>query len=189
MDTAMHFELTMRLLFGEKAYQIAGSEAHHAHRREWLRKAVRKLLRVVNTLDTTLRHKQALMAELDAIAPLLKGAKEPSWDLVYRMLSLSSKLLGFDYVRGEKCHTPVYFQTPGQYYTAHILNGGDAMQAYYDRKDAVSVKRLVVEDLKAKGFDHFKISLVLNTTEYEVKQLRSTPRSTGRAQKGRARGS
>ena len=28
-------------------------------------------------------------------------------------------------------------------------------------------------DLKAKGFDGFKISLVLNTTECEVRQLRS----------------
>jgi hypothetical protein len=36
MDTAMEFELAMRLLFGEKAYHIASSASHPAHRREWL---------------------------------------------------------------------------------------------------------------------------------------------------------
>ena len=49
------------------------------------------------------------------------------------------------------------------------------MQDYNDRKDAVSVRRSVVEDLKKKGLDDFKVSLVLHTSEYEIKQLRSNP--------------
>lgn len=51
------------------------------------------------------------------------------------------------------------------------------MQSYHDKRDAISVRRTVIEDLKSKGFDDFKISLVLNTTEYEVKQLRSDVRT------------
>lgn len=175
MDTAMEFELTMRLLFGEKAYHIADFEANPSGRREWLQKSIRKLTRVVNDLDTTHRHKQRLMADLDTISKLLKGIKEPSWDLVYRFLRLVSRLLGYDYVRGAKCHSLLYWQSPEQHLTSHVLSGGDIMQNYYDRKDAISVRRAVVEDLKSKGLDDFKISLVLNTTEYEVKQLRSNP--------------
>lgn len=175
MDTAMRFETTMRLLFGEKAYQIAGTEANPKHRREWLQKAVREMMRVVNTLDTTPRHKQLLMAELEAITELLKGTKEASWDLVYRLFRLSFRLLGFDYVQGTKCHTPVYYQTPNQYFTSQLLGGGDPMQDYYDKKNAISIRQSIIKNLKAQGLDDFKVSLVLNTTEHEVKKLRSNP--------------
>jgi len=166
MDKAMDFELTMSLFFGEKAYQIAGQEANPKHRREWLQKAVRKLLRKVNTLDTTPHHKQALMSQLDKILNFLRGANDPSWVIIYCFFRLSFCLLGFG-------HTPIYYQTAGQYYTAHILRGGDVMQDYYDQKDAIALRRSVVEDLKKQGLDDFKISLVLNTSEYEIKQLRS----------------
>ena len=179
MDTAMHFEQTMGLLFGKKAYQIAGQEANPKHRREWLQKAIRKLLREVNALDTTPHHKKVLMMELDAISELFKGAKDPSWDLIYRFLRLSFCLLGFG-------HTPVYYQTEGQYYTAHIRRGGDVMQNYHDCKDAVSLRRSVVEYLKKQGFDDFKISLILNTSEYDIKQLRSSPALNRTRQKRRA---
>ena len=45
-----------------------------------------------------------------------------------------------------------------------------------DRRDAVSLRREVVESLKTKGLEDFKIALVLNTSEYKVKQLRRNPR-------------
>jgi len=173
MDTPMQFELTMRLLFGEKAYHIASSHGYPAHRRKWLQKTVRKLERIVNVVDTTPRHKEMLMRELDEVSSHLKLAKDPSWDLVYGLFRLSMRLLGFDYVRGAKCHTPFYYQTPAQYDTATILDGGDVMQLHYDRKNAVTLRRSIIEDLRKNGLDDFKISLVLNTTEYEVKQLRS----------------
>ena len=53
MDAAMRFETTMRLLFGEKAYQIAGTEANPKYRREWLQRAVRDILRVVKDRKST----------------------------------------------------------------------------------------------------------------------------------------
>lgn len=168
----------MRLLFGQKAYQSAGCEGSPAARREWLQKAVRELLRVVDSLDTTPRHKQALMAELEAITQLLKRIKEPTWVLVYGLFRLTLQLLGF--YGGAKCHTPAYFQTREQYFTVQLL-GGDASQYYYDQKDAISLRRDLVMRLRDEGFDDFKISLVLNTTEHQVKQLRSwrKPKRTG----------
>jgi hypothetical protein len=186
MNTAMQFERTMMLLFGDDAYQIASQEANPTHRLQWLQKSIKNLMRLVNTLDTTPHHKQVLMTELESISHLLKGAKESSWDLVYSLLRLSFSLLGFGYARGAKCHTPIYYQTTNQYYTAHILRGGDVMQDYNDRKDAVSVRRSVVEDLKKKGLDDFKVSLVLHTSEYEIKQLRSNPTLNRTRRKRRA---
>lgn len=173
MDTAMDFELTMRLLFGDSAYHIAGSEANPASRRNWLQKAVKSLLRHIDDLDTTDRHKKMLMTELEAVSRLLKRAKEPSWAIIYRMFRFSIRLIGFDYVRGARCHTPSYWQTVEQRHTAHILEGGDVMQHCYDRNDAISIRRAVVENLTTQGLTNFKIALVLNTTEYQIKKLRS----------------
>lgn len=186
MDAGMRFELTMRLLFGDKAYQIAGTEANPKHRREWLQKAARKLMRVADSVDTTPRHKKMLMAELEAIDELLKGAKEPSWDLVYRLFRLSLRLLGFDYGKGAKCHTPVYFQTPDQHFTTLLLSGGDAGEYFNDKKNTVSIRESVVKDLRSQGMDDFKISLVLNVSEYEVKKLRPNPALKRTRQKRRA---
>ena len=56
------------------------------------------------------------------------------------------------------------------------------MRDHLDKQNAVLIRQRVVEDLKEQGFDDFKISLVLNTTEYQVKQLRS-----GHPLKGRRR--
>ncbi len=182
MDAPMEFELTMRLLFGDRAYHIASSHTHPAHRREWLQKAVRKLLRIVNAIETTTPHKERLIGELDKVSAHLKGAKEPSWELVYALFRLAMRLLGLDYFRGVRCRTPFYYQTPAQYDTAVTLSGGDVMQLYYDQKNAVSIRRSIAKDLRKNGMDDFHISLVLNTTEYKVKQLRSNaaPNSTHR---------
>lgn len=177
MDTGMRFELTMRLLFGDKAYQIAGTEANPKHRKEWLQKSVRKLLRLVDGVDTTLRHKKMLMAELDAINELLKQGNDASWDLVYRLFRLSFRLLGFDYPNGANCHTPIYFQTPDQHFTTLLLSGGDVNQDYGDKNNAISIRESIVRSLKSGGLDDFKISLVLNISEYEVKKMRHAGRS------------
>ena len=171
----MQFENTMRLLFGEKAYQIAGTEANPKHRREWLQKAVRQLLRMVNSRDTTTRHKKMLMLELEAVSKSLKGSSNPSWDVVYRLFRLCMRLFGLDYMSGARCHTPAYWQSPDQRHTVRILEGEDPMLAYEEQKDAISIRQGVVKDLKKKRLDDFKISLVLNTSEHAVKKLRSNP--------------
>ena len=173
MDVAMDFEITMRLLFGEKAYHIADQHGSTKGRRAWLTKAIEMLTREIDTLDTTVRHKQMLMGELEAIADLVKRESEPSWDIVYRFLRLASRLLGFDYVRGARCHTPTYWQTPAQNLNSVVFEGGDIMQDYYDKKNAIAVRRSVVQDLKSQGLNDYKIALVLNITEYQVKKLRA----------------
>ena len=176
MDTAMEFELAMRMLFGDKAYHIAAQHGNSSARREWLTKALRHLERDVDTLDTTVRHKERLMAEMDILLVLLKQQKDPSWDLVYSSLRLVMRLLGYDYVPGARCHTATYWQSTGQHWHSVVAEGGHVMQDYYDKRNAISVRRSVVLDLKAQGLDDYKIALVLNTTEYQIKQLRrNTP--------------
>lgn len=166
MDRGMQFENTLRLLFGEKAYQIASMEANPKHRRKWLQKAARELLRTANSLDTPPRHKKILMSQLEAVSEALKESQEASWELVYRLFRVCISLFGFT---GARCYTPLYWQTPGQRFTQHILHGNDDM-AYQEQKDAISVRSRIVNELKEAGHDDFKISLVLNISEHAVKQ-------------------
>lgn len=167
----LFFERTMSLFFGDKAYNIASEESSIRYRKEWLGRAAKRIIKRVNELDTTTRHKQLLMVESEKFLAATKSRKPDPWNLVYRLLRLCGRLLGFDFYRGSIVHTPVYHQTAGQHFTSIILAGGDAMQDYYDRKDAISIRKKVIENLKKEGFDHFKIALILNTTEYEVKKL------------------
>lgn len=173
MGRAMDFEITMRLLFGDRAYHIADLELNQKHRRDWLQKSIKKLRKQVDKVDTTIRHKELLSAELEKIAELLKGCIEPSWDLTYGLFRLVFRLLGYDYVKGSRCYTPTYWRSIEQHYTSVILDGGDAMQHYYDQQNALTIRRTIVEQLVAKELDTYTIALVLNTTEYEVKRLRS----------------
>jgi hypothetical protein len=154
----MDFEITMRLLFGEKAHHIADQHGSAKGRRAWLTKAIGMLTREIDTLDTTVRHKQMLMGELEAIAALVKRESEPSWDLVYRFLRLVSRLLGFDYARGARCHTAPYWQTPAQNLNSVVFEGGDIVQDWYDKKNAIAVRRSVVQNLKSQGLDDYKIA-------------------------------
>jgi hypothetical protein len=170
MNTEMLFEFTMRLYFGDKAYQTAGQVNNPKHRREWLRKVIRLLMKQIDTLDTTPRHKQVLMANAEAIRDAIGRNDAPSWDLILRLVAFIGRLLGLDFHRGSRCHSIAYFQTPAQYYTADLLAHGDALQDY-DKKDAVSIRREVIAFLKGKGLSDFKVALVLHTTEYEVKKL------------------
>ena len=173
MTVAMNFERTMRLLFGEKAYHIADEHGSVQGRRTWLTKALQLLTQEVDKLDTTIRHQQMLMGELEAIAVLVKTEREASWSLVYRLFRLASRLMGFDYVHGSKCHTAIYWQTPAQNLNSVVFEGGDIMQDYYDKQNAIAVRRSLVANLKSQGLSDFRISLVLNITEYQVKKLRS----------------
>src|SRR5438094_10531177 len=121
MDTAMHFEWTMKLFFGERAHQIAGQQANPRHRREWIQKGIKRLMRIVDTVDTTVGHKKSLMMSLENICRELKATQHPSWDVVYSFLQFSSCLFGSC---GAERHTPVYYQDTAQNYTTVVRRGG-----------------------------------------------------------------
>ncbi|MHB8765330.1 MAG: hypothetical protein ACYDA8_13505 [Deferrisomatales bacterium] len=172
MDRPMLFELTARLFYGDKAYQIAGQEANPAHRRQWLAKIAKTIIKRLDAVETSPRHKQLLMGEAERFHDEARSAKGDPWDLVYSLVRICGRLLGYDFVRGARVHTLAYWQNKDQYYTTSILSGADALQDYYDRLNTISVRQRVIAFLKAEGLDDFKIALAMNTTEYEIKKLR-----------------
>ena len=171
MNPEMDFEYAMRLLLGDSADHIAGQAHIPEYRNKWLHRSVDKMLKLVDLIDTTLRHKERLVSDLNDIRSSLSRASDPSWSLVFHFFSFSGRLLGLDFF-GSRINTPVYVQSPEQYYTEHIKSGGDVMQDYYDKKNFISMRRAVVQGLKAKGLNDFQVAMVLNTSEYQVKKLK-----------------
>ena len=169
----LSFELSMCQFFGDKADGIAGEANNKKFRKQWLLKAMKAMLRRVDKIETTTRHKMLLMSEIERLSEKIKKSNEASWEIIFTLFSLCSRLLGYDYCSGAIYNTPIYHQTKAQYYNEKIFEeGGDALQHYYDNKDAISVRKEVINDLKAKGYDDFNVALILNTTEYKIKKLR-----------------
>jgi len=159
--------------FGDKANGIAYQASDKTSRRQWLLKALKAMLKQADKIETTTRHKKVLMSEIEYLSEKIKKSDEASWEIIFMFFSLCSRLLGYDYCKGLVYNTPIYHQTKGQYYNEKIFEeGGDALQHYYDNKDAISVRKKIIDDLKKQGYDDFKIALILNTTEYQIKKLR-----------------
>jgi len=168
----------MQLLFGDRAYQIAGMEANWRSRRAWLRRALKLMMREVTSLDTTPRHREMLIAELDAISTLITTSKDASWELVYRFFRVCSRFLGFDYSNGAKCHSVAYWQDAGQRFTSELL-AGKANPSDDDPQSILALRRAIVAELDVKGIDSFGIGLILNCSEHQVKQIRKSARIGG----------
>ena len=168
----MLFEHIMQLYFGEKANHVAGQANSPRDRREWLRRVVRLLLKRIDSLETTPRHRQVLMANVEAVARAIGADAEPSWKLVFVLFAVIGRLMGLDFERGARCHSLAYFQTPSQHFTADLLEHDQPTQNAEDKRDAIRIRGDIIRLLKERGLSDFKIALVLSTTEYEVKKLR-----------------
>ncbi|PHS30055.1 MAG: hypothetical protein COA95_09865 [Methylophaga sp.] len=166
----MSFELMLKQYFGEKAFHSAGSAYSNKYRNSWFKKLERKLSGDINDIDTSERHKSMLLSNVEALFASTKS-KEPNWDVVFSALMLISRFLGYDYCKGSKLNTLTYYQTPSQYYTQVIFDGGDVMQDYYDSKNIISQRAAVAKELKESGLSAFRISQILSISEYKVKQL------------------
>lgn len=167
----LDFETTMKQFCGDKAWHIEDSFSNPTEFRKWLRKCISIAKKKVDKLDTTTRHKEMLMRDIEKLDERIKNNEDPKY-IILASFSLISRLLGFDYCKGACLNTPFYYQEPGQHYTQLILEGGDVMQNYYDQKNLVSIRKKVYKHLKDKGLSDFKIAQVMNTTEYQVKKLK-----------------
>src|SRR6266571_3284386 len=94
-DSSMVFELTMRLFFGDQAYHIADQAGTPKYRRQWIKRALRLIMKRTDKIETTTRHKQILMEVIEAINTAVGVNDRPSWCLVYCLLALIGRFLGF----------------------------------------------------------------------------------------------
>lgn len=114
-----------------------------------------------------------MLGEIEAFATCVKPSAQPNWTMIYRLLRLVFRLLGFDNVRGARCHTVEYWQNTLQRLNSVVFDGGDIMQDYYDKKNAIALRREAANALRTAGHPEHMIALALNTTEYELRMLRA----------------
>ena len=168
----MLFETTIRTFLGDKAYHIAGQVHNEKHRKEWYQKVLKKIIAKVQKIETTTKHAEQLAYFSEAALKCLASKEFREMEFTLYILRLAGVLLGMTSVRGSCTVTPMYYQTADQHFTEVVIKGNAALDDYYEKKNSVSVRRKIVEQLKGEGYSDFDISLVLNTSEYQVKKLR-----------------
>ena len=168
----MLFERTIQSFLGDKAFHIAGQFHSEKSRKDWYKQVLKVVIKNIQDIDTSTKHKERL-------AHFSEGALKSLSDRPYNesvftlyLLRLMSALLGYMGTRPYRIATLAYFQEPSQYYTEVIACGGDTLQNYYDEKDSVTIRANIIKQLKHDGLSDFKISQVLNISEYQVKKLK-----------------
>jgi hypothetical protein len=168
----MFFENTVRIFLGDDAYHIAGQAHSEKSRKSWYLKVLKRIIKRIQEIDTNTKHMERLSYCSEAALKALKERPYRESEFTMHLLRLVGALLGFAGMRGSVLHTPFYCQTPDQHFTERIFDGADTMEDYYERENAASIRKDIVSQLKSQGLTDFQISLVLKTTEYEVKKLK-----------------
>ena len=166
---SMAFERLMTQILGQKAYQSAGQFANPTTRNDWLRKTFKLMLKEVDEIDTTARQKKMLMRDLQAAINGLSKSRDPSWEMIFPLISACARFLGHDY-SGARVNTPSYWQSSNQRFTQFIFESAEHSFENV-KEDAVTIRTKICCDLRANGTDTFTIALALNTSEYQVKKL------------------
>lgn len=162
----MLFETTMRAFLGDKTYHIAGQVYNEKHRKEWYRQALKKIVKKIQEIDTSTKHKEIMACSSESALRVLSERRFNETKFSLYLLRLIGSLLGF-FAIGV---TPMYLQT---LYTEAMSKSTDVvdLRQNYNRS-SISLRKRIMNQLREEGHDDFLISLVLNTTEYQVKKLR-----------------
>jgi hypothetical protein len=154
MPNQLLFERTIHLFFGdEKALNLAGQVTTNKQRQEWALKVFKEISQIVNSLDSTVGHKEILKSKVEHLADCIKK-QEPNWEMIYRLLSFCGSLLGLD-ARSRyplRLNTPVYFQTEEQFFSEKIICNLDLSK---DKRDAFLAKIKIIKELRLEGFNSF----------------------------------
>lgn len=167
----MDFEHMLRQYFGDKSYGDQGLRTNIKKVKAEFKRVILKIEKRISELETTTRHKERMLNEIERLKKDLSQKDTDSWTLVIHLFSLISRLLGYDYLKGF-INTPIYYQTFGQFYSQVVFEGGDVMQSYYDQKNLIVLKKEVYNILKNKRHSDFRISQILNISESEVKKIK-----------------
>jgi len=168
----LHFEMTIRSFLGDKADHIASQVHSVKYRKEWYKKVLIKIQKQIIEFETTTRHKQQLTTWCDSAIQVLSERDLNEYKLLMYIMRLMGSILGYQGIRGSKLHSLVYWQTCEQHYTEEIFNGEDVMSDYYETLNVIESKKELIGGLKEKGYSDFKVSQILNISEYQVKKLR-----------------
>ena len=174
MNISLYYEGVMGLFLGKKAHhKCAGEEANEKARNKRLNAVARIILKRVDKIDSTTRLKRKLLIGAEDFFEATKEKNISTKKLLYVLLWFCGSLLGFEYNGRVSAitHSLFYWQNKNQYITSNIIEGKDDMQEYKDKKYIFNIRKKIVKNLKAEGLTYYKIALIFNTTEYQVKKI------------------
>jgi len=171
-DKQFIFEMAIKSFLGSEASNIASYVHVPEDRKKWYLKVVKRIIKQIEQIETLESHKEQLMLWAENALKSLKKRPYDEITFTIYLVRLISSLLGYKGVRPYRIATLCYFQTPSQYITDVISKGGDPMQDYYDEKSAITERKRLIMQLKEEGVSDYKISLIMNISEYCVKKLR-----------------
>lgn len=176
IDEPMLFEQMTKLFLGNSADQIAGTVNCYRERKKWLLKIIKKMKKMVLEVETSEAHKQCLMQDLEELDKIVRVQKESDIQmhrLIDRLFLFMGHFLGLIHSQrgGARVHSLAYWQDKDQRSTERIISQGDDSQLVHEQRDAISVRGQIIKELREKGFDDYKIALVLNISEYQVKKI------------------
>lgn len=170
-EYGMAFETCMRRVFGNKAGHIAGSCLDEKYRSRWVSRFLKRLIRDVQDLDSTQRHRERISCHLEALHKENWKGDDASWRMVFNLLALTAELLGYEGIRGDRAYVPMYwkeFQTH-----VDISNERGQHERLMEEWQSAAARRVqVVHYLKGQGLSDFDIAMALKTSEHEVKKLK-----------------
>ena len=174
MNISLYYEGVMGLFLGKKAHhKCAGEEANEKARNKRLNAVARIILKRVDKIDSTTRLKRKLLMGAEDLFEATKKKNISTKKLLYVLLWFCGSLLGFEYNGRVSAitHSLFYWQNKNQYITSNIIEGKDDMQEYKDKKYIFNIRKKIVKNLKTEGLTYYKIALIFNTTEYQVKKM------------------
>ena len=170
--SAMLFEHTLRLFLGDEAAHTAGQAHRPRHRRTWLKKVCQLILTRIETLDTTPYLKESLLSTVEYASEEIRADHQPTWRLVFRLLALTGKLLGYRSHKAALLDLVPAWRNEAQSLTEKMLRGGRRSRRDEDHNGVRAVRRQIVGLLKKHGMSDGNIAEALRTSKYEVQQLR-----------------
>jgi len=177
LSNEMDFEYGIRQFLGDKATHIAGLENNENDFRKELRACIPVIRKRIKEIDTTTRHKERLLNDVEFLKDLLRNKKGGTHkEIIIRLYWLVSRLLGYDFVSGTAYHNLFYWQNIDQFIKQDFEENRKQSLYEYSKKhnnNVISIQKSLYKDLKSKGLSDQVIAGVFNTNEYQIKKLKN----------------
>ena len=166
----MSFERIIKMFLGKKAHQIVCIANNPKERNKIFRMAIKTIHKKINSLETTPRHKQIIMNTLINCEDSFNNQNE--FDAICDLFALVANLMGItgDGYKGYSCFTPIYVQNEDQYFTEKVIFKEEDEYRVNER-NIITQRVELIKQLKNDGFNTYKISQILNQSEYEIKKF------------------
>lgn len=174
-DIGLNFEYAVRQFLGNAAHGIAGMAQDKKSFRRELRGCVPVMKKRIDMLDTTTRHKEMLMGNVEKLSELLKQRKGGTdEEIIVELFWLVSRLFGFDAISGRIYNQPFYHQYFSQFIDEQVAWGKKDFGAAHkeNKNNIITLRKETYHYLANRGLPDQVIAGIMNTSEYNIKKLK-----------------